>query len=166
MSIIKYIRRQDCNWKQAGGCSGETSLNLSNEILDYLTSGTLDYGEECEITFRIFRKDFFDAIIFIETQLPLYRSSSQHSERVDYNPNCLKYLSDAVTNMFGPYESILYTVTIYHRTDGRIYLKGLKQKGFTIRDFLVEYGSAIKFNIEDNEYCMHIISAVSQGDLD
>ena len=32
MGMVKKIRRQDSGWKQTAGFSGETSINLSNEI--------------------------------------------------------------------------------------------------------------------------------------
>ena len=54
MGMVKKIRRQDSGWKQTAGCSGETSINLSSEIFDYLSYGMVDSGEECGITFRIY----------------------------------------------------------------------------------------------------------------
>ena len=62
MGMVKKIRRQDSGWKQTAGCSGETSINLSNEIFDYLSYGMVDSGEECGITFRIYKKDYVDAL--------------------------------------------------------------------------------------------------------
>ncbi|MDD6701828.1 MAG: hypothetical protein PUE35_04435 [Bacteroidales bacterium] len=45
MTIIKYIKHQDSGWKQTSGCSGETSINLSYEIFEFLTMGMVDGGE-------------------------------------------------------------------------------------------------------------------------
>ena len=45
MTIVKYIKRQDSGWKQTAGCSGETSINLSNEIFDFLSLGMVDGGD-------------------------------------------------------------------------------------------------------------------------
>lgn len=47
--LVKYIRRQDSGWKQAAGCSGETSINLSNEIFDFLSLGMVDSGKSVEL---------------------------------------------------------------------------------------------------------------------
>ena len=58
--MIKYARRQDSGWKQAAGCSGETSINLSAEIFEFLSYGMIDGGEETAITFKLFRQDFSD----------------------------------------------------------------------------------------------------------
>ena len=41
MAITKYIKRQDCGLKLSSGNSGETSINLSNEILDYLSESNI-----------------------------------------------------------------------------------------------------------------------------
>lgn len=62
MKKIKYIKRQDSGWKQAYGYSGETSINLSNEIFDFLSFGVIDGGEESGITFNIYREDYINAI--------------------------------------------------------------------------------------------------------
>ena len=83
--LVKYIRRQDSGWKQAAGCSGETSINLSNEIFDFLSLGMVDSGEECGITLRIFKEDYVNALAFINSQLPLYRTSSRSSIIVRQN---------------------------------------------------------------------------------
>ena len=83
MGMVKKIRRQDSGWKQTAGCSGETSINLSSEIFDYLSYGMVDSGEECGITFRIYKKDYVDALSFIESQLPLYRSTSRESIKIE-----------------------------------------------------------------------------------
>ena len=149
MRIVKYIKRQDCGWKQAAGCSGETSINLSNEILDFLSNGMVDLGEECGLTFNIYREDYIAALAFITMQLPLYRSTSRTSELISKDKDVKPY-----------------TVTLYRRKDGRIYLKGLKQKGFTIRDFLVEMSSALEFIMTADGFDLRLISAVSEGDID
>ncbi len=163
--VVKYIRRQDSGWKQASGCSGETSINLSNEIFDYLTYGMIDYGEECGITFRIFREDYINALSFIQSQLPLYRSTSRTSEAIYLNAPIINQLQESIYSFFGDDDSADYTVTIYCRKDGRIYLKGLKQKGFTIRDYLVEFGSAIIFEMTDDGFNLRVVSSVSEGDI-
>lgn len=166
MKVVKYIKRQDCGWKQAAGCSGETSINLSNEILDFLSNGMVDFGEECGLTFNIHREDFITALSFITSQLPLYRSTSCSSELIRKDNAIFKQLSDSVYGFFGSNEVMPYTVTLYRRKDGRIYLKGLKQNGFTVRDFLVEMSSAMVFTLTPDGFDLRVISAVFEGDLD
>ncbi|MBD9299891.1 MAG: hypothetical protein EGS41_08090 [Prevotella sp.] len=156
MGMIKNVRRQDCGWKQAAGCSGETSINLSNDIFEYLSCGMIEPGEECGITFRIFKQDYLDSLAFIETQLPLYRSSSRESLKIDVGNPIFERLSGAIEKFFGTEQSKEYTVTMYRRKDGRIYLKNLKQNGFTIRDFLVEYSSSIEFDLCDDCFALRL----------
>ena len=166
MKVVKYIKRQDSGWKQAAGCSGETSINLSNEILDFLSSGMVDLGEECGVTFNIYRDDYVTALSFITSQLPLYRSTSHTSELIKKDNLIFDRLAASIYAFFGDDESKPYTVTLYRRKDGRIYLKGLKQKGFTIRDFLVEMSSALEFTLTSDGFDLRLISAVYEGELD
>ena len=162
--MIKYARRQDSGWKQAAGCSGETSINLSAEIFEFLSYGMIDGGEETAITFKLFRQDFFDALTFIESQLPLFRSTSHSSEKVLGNDPIINILRQSIDSFFGSKSTADYTVILYCRRDGRYYLKGLKQAGFTIRDFLVEFSSAIKFEMVPEGFSLRLISAVNEND--
>lgn len=164
--LVKYIRRQDSGWKQAFGYSGETSINLSNEIFDFLSFGLVDGGEECGVTFKIFREDYLNALTYIQSQLPLYRSTSRTCDKILDGNSIFVKLNDSIYRMFGDNDSIDYTVVLYCRKDGRIYLKGLKQKGFSIRDFLVEYGSAIVFEQIEAGISLRIVSAVYEGELE
>ena len=166
MTIVKYIKRQDSGWKQAAGCSGETSINLSNEIFDFLSLGLVDGGEECGITFRIFKEDYLNALAFIESQLPLFRSTSRSSIIVRNDDPILIKLKNAIELFFGCKEYIDYTAILYCRKDGRIYLKGLKQKGFSIRDYLVEMSSALVFNDSIDGFILRLESGISAGELD
>jgi len=157
MGMIKKIRRQDSGWKQAAGCSGETSINLSNEIFEFLSYGLVDSGEECGITFRIYKQDYIDALDFIKSQLPLYRSTSKESIKIEADNLIFEKLEDSIVNFFGEERSKVYTVTMYRRKDGRIYLKNLKQKGFTIRDYLVEFSSALDFEMGEDCFELRLI---------
>lgn len=157
MSIIKEIRRQDSGWKQNAGASGETSINLNNEIFDYLSMGMVDDGEECGITFKIFREDFDNALDFIESQLSLYRSTSQSSVMVNMGDPIIDYLRKSIDTFFVNEKETEYTVTLYRRKDGRIYLKHLRQRGFTIRDFLIEFSTSIVFDLTEDGYTLRII---------
>lgn len=166
MTIVKYIKRQDSGWKQAAGCSGETSINLSNEIFVFLSLGMVDGGEECGITLRIYKEDYESALVFIKSQLPLYRSTSRSSDIVRQNDPILAKLENAIETFFGSEDYMDYTVVLYCRKDGRIYLKGLKQNGFSIRDYLVEMSSALVFNDSIDGYTLRLESGVSEGELD
>lgn len=161
--MIKYIRRQDAGWKQAAGCSGETSINLSNEILSFLTFGLIDGGEECGIAFRLYKDDFLEALSFIRTQLPLYRSSSRSSELINENHPIFSKLEKSISVFFGENDTADYAITLYRRHDGRVYLKGLNQNSFTIRDFLVEFSSALEFKMTADGFDLRICSAVSEN---
>ena len=55
MKKIKFIKRQDSGFKLSYGNSGATSLNLSNEIFDFISQGSLNLGEERAITFRVYK---------------------------------------------------------------------------------------------------------------
>lgn len=165
MEYIKYIKRQDCNWKQSAGPSGETSLNLSNDICSFLTFGLIDEGEESVVTFHIYKSDFINAIEFIDSQLPLYRSTSRTSQSIDKNSITFSALNEIVESFFGNETELDYSVTIYKRKDSRIYLKGLKVNNFTIRDFLVENSSAIKFTLSDKGIELRVLSAISEDSI-
>lgn len=166
MTIIKYIKRQDSGWKQAPGCSGETSINLSREIFEFLTFGMVDGGEICGITMRIYKIDFINALDFIHSQLPLYRSTSRTSVLIKEDDPIFLSLDNAVKIFFRNEEYVDYTIDLYCRKDGRIYLKGLKQKGFSIRDFLVEMSSALVFSDSIDGFILRLESGVSTGELD
>lgn len=157
MGMIKRIRRQDSGWKQAAGCSGETSINLSNEIFDFLSYGMVDFGEECGITFRIYKQDYIDALDFIKSQLPLYRSTSRESLMIETGNPIFEKMTVSLEKFFGDRENKEYTVTMYRRKDGRIYLKNLKQNGFSIRNYLVEFSSALDFEMGEDCFELRLI---------
>ena len=163
MSYTKYTKRQDSFWKQLPCRSGETSINLSKEICDFLTFGLVSNGEETEIAFKIYKSDFYDALDFIKTTCPLYRSSSQGSKVVYSDDPIFQKLHDSIENFFGDNDIAFYIVTLYNRNDKRIYLKGLKQKGFNIRDFLVENCSALVFSEGDKMTDLRVLSSVYEG---
>ena len=162
MKKIKYIKRQDSHWKQACGYSGETSLNLSNELMDFLTNGMVSPGENCGITFSIYKIEFERALDFIESQLPLFVSTSKTCDLVNKGDEVLTKLRQNISSIFGNSERIYYTVNLFYRSDGRIYLNGLRQNGFSIRDYLVENSSAIEFIISEGEFSLHLLSSISE----
>ena len=148
MKKLKFIKRQDSGFKLSSGNSGETSLNLSNEIFDFISQGTLSQGEERDVVFRIYKEDCIKAMSFIIMKLPLYRSSSNYSNRVDNYLSTFNELYSKIDSFFGNDDSAEYSVKLFYRTDGRIYLKGLRVNDFSVRDYLVENYSAIQFDDE------------------
>ena len=70
--IAKVIRKQDAGLKLKPAKSGETSLNISNELAEFLG------GKNGEITFRLYRNDLILALANIIRNLPLYNLSSTY----------------------------------------------------------------------------------------
>lgn len=165
MEKIKYVHRQDSGFKLGAGNSGETSLNLSNEIFDLIAKGSMQLGEEKDVTFKIYKEDCIRAICFIVLKLPLYQSSSNASTKITDGVFIFQKLIDKVESIFGNNESVDYTVNLYYRTDGRIYLNRLKVGGFSIRDVLVENNSALLFKEEPNgQIAIRILSDIKDGE--
>lgn len=148
MKKIKFIKRQDSGFKLSYGNSGETSLNLSNEIFDFISKGTLNPGEEKAITFRLYKEDCIKAMSFVIMKLPLYKTSSNYSNKVDSYLDTFAELYSKIDTYFGSNKEAEYKVSLFYRPDGRIYLKGLRVNGFSIRDYLVENYSALQFDDE------------------
>lgn len=161
MKKIKYIKRQDSGFKLSYGNSGETSLNLSNEIFDFISKGSLKKGEEKDITFRIYKEDCIKAMSFIIMKLPLYKTSSTYSNIVKNSIETFSELYSGISKFFGNARNAEYKVNLFYRVDGRIYLKGLRVNGFSIRDYLVENYSALQFDDEgDGVLNLRILSNV------
>lgn len=168
MKKIKYIKRQDSGFKLSYGNSGETSLNLSNEIFDFISMGNLRKGEEKDITFRIYKEDCIKAMSFIIMKLPLYKSSSNRSNKVENHLDTFDDLYSRIDGFFGNNNNGEYKVSLFYRPDGRIYLKELRVNQFSIRDYLVENYSALQFDDEgDGVLNLRILSNVEdQGYVD
>ena len=164
MKKIKYIKRQDSGFKLSYGNSGETSLNLSNEIFDFISNGNIKQGEEIDITFNIYKEDCIKALSFIIMKLPLYKSSSNNSSKVEKHLETFNELYYRITTFFGNNINEKYRIKLFYRTDGRIYLKGLRVNGFSIRDYLVENYSALQFDNEgDGVLNLRILSNVEDS---
>ena len=168
MKKIKSIKRQDSGFKLSYGNSGETSLNLSNEIFDFISEGNLRQGEEKNITFRIYKEDCIKAMSFVIMKLPLYKTSSNYSNKVENYLETFGELYSKINTFFGNNKNAEYKVTLFYRIDGRIYLKGLRVNGFSIRDYLVENYSALQFDDErDGVLNLRILSNVEdKGEVD
>lgn len=166
MKKIKFIKRQDSGFKLSYGNSGETSLNLSNEIFDFISHGEVLSGEEKDIVFKVYKEDFIKAMSFVIMKLPLYKSSSNSSNRITSYLDVFDELYAKIENFFGGNQNAEYKVSLFYRTDGRIYLKGLRVKGFSVRDYLVENYSAIQFDDEgENELNLRILSDVEDNGI-
>ncbi len=162
MEKIKFIKRQDSGLKLSAGNSGETSLNLSNEIFDFLSHNAMSLGEEKQLTFKIYREDYLKALSFIILKIPLYKSSSNSSEIVNDIVATFQGLYNEISTYFGDSAIVDYQVTLFYRPDGRIYLKGLRRNNFSIRDYLVENNSAIKFTDENDNLNLRVLSNVTE----
>lgn len=147
--IEKYVHSQDSNFKLSSVKSGETSINLSNEILAYIMP-ELSLGDETSITFRLHKKDFVTGISFISTCLPLYKSTSQTSSKITLDISFFSDMATEVINFFGADETKEYSVNLKYRDDGRIYLNNLSVDGFNVRHFLVEEKTTIIFDRVDS----------------
>ena len=166
MKKIKYIKRQDSGFKLSYGNSGETSLNLSNDIFDFISHGDIFSGEEKDITFKIYKEDFVKAMSFVIMKLPLYKSSSNSSSKITNNLDVFDELYSKIEKYFGGNKCTEYKVNLLYRNDGRIYLKGLRVNGFSVRDYLVENHSAIQFDDEtNNELSLRILSDVEENGM-
>ena len=164
MKILKYIKGQDSGLKLSAGNSGETSLNLSKEIFDFISQGRLKEGEEDDITFRIYKEDCVKALSLIILKLPLYKTSSQSYTKVDNHLDIFGELYSNINNFFGSKTFADYTVRLLNRNDGRKYLKQLRTNGFSIRDYLVENYSVLQFDDEGgNPINLHILSNLEEN---
>ncbi len=162
MAITKYIKRQDSGFKLSPGNSGESSINLSNEIFDLICPEGVEPGQEKDISFNIFKEDFIKAICFIISRLPLYRSSSNSSTKIEFDYSLFKELQGNVESLFGDNSEIEYNCILLHRSDGRKYLKGLKVKGFSIRNYLVENYSALVFDNINGSNTVRLLSNITE----
>lgn len=73
--ITKRIHSQDAYYKLSSKKSGETSINITYDILG-LIAPNLTKGSESKITFTIYREDYLKALGAIVNISPLYTSSS------------------------------------------------------------------------------------------
>ena len=164
MKKIKFIKRQDSGFKLSYGNSGETSLNLSNEIFDFISKGVLTPGEEKEVTFRIYKEDCIKAMSFVIMKLPLYKSSSNYCNKVDNYLEIFGELYSKIDSFFGVNKDAEYKVSLFYRPDGRIYIKGLRVNGFSIRDYLVENYSALQFDDEGDDLLnLRVLSDITEN---
>lgn len=94
------------------------------------------------------KEDFLKGFAYIITNLPLYKSSSKYSTKVDFSESYFNELYSSIQEFFGEQKVKNYDVHILRRSDSRIYLNALRKGSFSIRDFLIEEISVLKFSKE------------------
>lgn len=164
--ITKRIHSQDAHYKLSPKNSGETSLNLSNEILQ-LIAPTLTKGSETPISFTLYRADYLKALGAIVNCSPIYITTSSSSTVVSSDPNVFIKDFQAVCSFFGPNEKKTYSVNLIYRNDGRIYLNALEDKSskFNIRHFLLEERSVLEFYNDNNSVTIRLKLDSSEDDV-
>lgn len=158
-SIEKVVWSQDSYYKKERKNSGETSLNLSNDIFELL--GGVDNPQ---IEFVIYKEDFLKALGVLVNKLPLYTTTSKGSTLCNYSNYLFESYYEMIQTKFGLNEKASYIVHMFKRDDGRIYLKNLKDdSGFNIRQFLIQAHSKLIFikNVDDI-YELRLISNISE----
>jgi len=164
----KYIHSQDAYFKVAPKKSGETSLNLSSDILNFITDGTMNADSERSVKFRIFKEDMLKALASIVNALPLYVSSSKECHEENFSIAFFEDSLSRINKFFGTEEEKDYEVNLLFRKDGRIYLNGLKVNGFSIRNFLIEEKSELHFIKQDGILYLRLESnhEITEGERD
>lgn len=157
--IQKYVHSQDAFYKLTPKKSGETSINLSQEILQSI-SPNLEKGAQEKIIFTIYREDYVKALGHILKLLPLYTSSSTSSTEISCDPSFFAKDFSAIGNFFGESETKLYEANLLYRNDGRIYLNDLEDKSskFNIRHFLIEENTTMTFENANGSIVLRLIS--------
>lgn len=145
--IEKTVWSQDSYFKTESRNSGETSINLSNEIFEFL--GGINNGD---IVFVIYKEDYLRALGILSFLLPLYTSTSKNSSRISYSNALFESYYSIIENKFGKNEVASYRIHLFKRSDGRIYLNNLKDEnsGFNVRNFLIQAHSKLVFIKTDN----------------
>lgn len=158
-TFVKYPQRQDCHFKLSSGNSGETSINLSTEIAIFLNGGRgMTQGEESSVSFIIYKEDFIKAVCHIFEKLPLYKTSSTSSTKVEFSNSLFLNYTESINSFFGNEESKIYTITLSAVSAPRYYLKNLNYNGFNIRKFLVENNSTLQFSKSEEGFVLRLLS--------
>ena len=151
MEATKKVKMQDSLLKLAPAKSGETSINISNDILSVICGTDVDRPSVKDVTFTIYKEDFVKGMCFILSHLPLYKSTSQGSKTIEFSMDFYNSYDSEIKNFFGEKETKEYTCKLNLRGDGRSYLNNLECQSFSIRDFLVENSTQITFGRNENE---------------
>ena len=95
MEVKKLCKMQDSGLKRVPYNSGETSINLSNDVVEILLGSTIIRPSNTSVKLRLYKSDFIQGLCYIITQLPLYNSSSQGYKKVEYSMDLYnKYLAN------------------------------------------------------------------------
>lgn len=163
MEKIKYIKRQDCGLKTTAGKSGDSGINLSQDVFALLNTSNIGPGSEAPITFEIYRQEFVVAVDFIRTLSELYVTDSKSYSRVKSVDELCNNLISQLNDYFAGEVVKTYTCSLSYKEDKRAYILGMKTGSFSARNFLVEGLSAVRFIISDNKIEFHIMSNISDG---
>lgn len=159
--IAKVIKKQDAYFKLKPAKSGETSLNISNDIAGYLG------GKEGYVKFRIFRTDFILAFANIIRLLPLYKTTSKSYDEISLDANFCDSLYKEISDYFQGADTASYTAFMHLREDGRNYLNNLNNGNFNLRNYLVELHNKMVFEKNsDNTYNLRILSQFGEYEPD
>lgn len=159
--IAKVIKKQDAYFKLKPAKSGETSLNISNDIAGYLG------GKEGYVKFRIFRTDFILAFANIIRLLPLYKTTSKSYDEISLDANFCDSLYKEINDYFQGADTASYTAFMHLREDGRNYLNNLNNGNFNLRNYLVELHNKLVFEKDsDNTYNLKILSQFGEYEPD
>lgn len=121
-------------------------MNLSIEIMEFIINPVPNKGEERPVSFLLYKEDFLKGIAYIIANLPLYKSSSTYSTKIEFSEGYFNELYSSVQEFFGDKPIQTYNVNIYRRSDSRIYLNSLRNGSFSIRNFLIEEISVLIFS--------------------
>jgi len=121
-------------------------MNLSIEIMEFIINPVPNKGEDRPVSFLLYKEDFLKGLAYIIANLPLYRSSSTYSTKIEFSEGYFNELYSSVQEFFGDKPIQTYNVNIYRRSDSRIYLNSLRNGSFSIRNFLIEEISVLIFS--------------------
>lgn len=140
--LSKIVARQDADFKLSPCTSNETSINLSNDISNFISD------ESGEVSFRIYKDDLVKALSTLCLIPKVYMKKDTEPSKLY---NILQDLYQQISVQFGESISTIYTINILKRDDGRAYFNNLKKtNGFNFRSFLVEQFSEIIFKKNDD----------------
>ena len=150
MEITKNILSQDSGLKLVPVHSGESAINISNDILKLIYDGRIEREQNLKVTFTIYKEDFLKALCFIINKLPLYKTTSKDASKKVFSLEFFSHYNSSIDGFFGVSPSKEYSCNLLLRKDGRNYLNQLKTENFSIRDFLVGECSELVFGRKED----------------
>lgn len=139
--MIKVIKHQDAKYKIEDKVSGDTRINLSGEIFNFLGG-----QKDAKINFTVYKEDYIKALCWLTTLLPLhYSPNSQSVETENYSNSDYEERLKIIEGYFGSNETASYEAQFTTASGNRYWLCGLKNGNFNIRDFLVSEKVNLKF---------------------